>query len=780
MKKKFSSDDVPLADLLDQAASGELQLPDFQRGWVWDDDHIRSLLASISLSYPIGAVMTLVAGNPGVNFKARLLEGVKLNPRPKPETLLLDGQQRLTSLFQALKSREPVRTRSSRGKKLLRHYYARIEACIDPSVDREEEGIVGIPTDRIIRSDFGRKVDLDLTTRDHEIAAQVFPLDIVFDAGDTMVWQQAYLGKGPGDMAERLGKWMRFHEEVVLPFQQYNVPTIQLARPTPKEAVCQVFEKVNTGGVTLTVFELLTATYAADDFELRKDWEARQQRLSLFELLKKVDATAFLQIVTLLATYNRRRSHLGALPEDDKAPAISCKRREVLRLRLADYEQWADRAERGLLRTVPFLHSQCMFRYRDIPYTTQLVPLAAIFGWLGDGAESYESLQRLGRWFWCGVLGEMYGGGTETRFALDLEDCVAWTEGLPDSAQPRTVQAAQFQAERLLTLRTRNSAAYKGLHALQMKQGARDFKTGQPIDVHAYLEQAIDIHHVFPRRWCDKHGDKHGIDWRVANCIVNKTALDARTNRRIGGSAPSVYLSRIESGDGISQHVLDGFLRSHDIDPVALRRDDFGHYFNQRFESLLGHVERAMSKPVNRRPDRDESPFAQREIDIESGVRQLIEGGESAVVEFKSTARFNLHSNGPDEAITWAVIKTIAAFINTDGGTLLIGVDDRGDPVGIEPDYPCVKGADRDGWELWITTAVKNALGSVAATGLPVSYCTIEGWTIARIDVRRGTQPTFASRKGKAREIFFARLNNATEELSGSALLEYRQKHWPE
>ena len=128
--------------------------------------------------------------------------------------------------------------------------------------------------DRIIRSDFGRVVDLDLATRNHEIAAQMYPLDIVFDAGDTMVWQQAYLGKGPGDMAERLGKWMRFHEEVVLPFQQYNVPTIQLARPTPKEAVCQVFEKVNTGGVTLTVFELLTATYAAADFELRKDWEA--------------------------------------------------------------------------------------------------------------------------------------------------------------------------------------------------------------------------------------------------------------------------------------------------------------------------------------------------------------------------------------------------------------------------------------------------------------------------------------------------------------------------
>lgn len=595
-EKKFSSDELPLAQLLNQAARGELQLPDFQRGWVWDDDHIRSLLASISLSYPIGAVMTLVAGNPDVNFKARLLEGVDLNPRPKPDKLLLDGQQRLTSLFQALRSPDPVKTRSRRGKELFRHYYAKIDACIDPDADREEEGIVSVPLDRIVRRDFGRAIDLDLSTLDQEIAAQMFPLDIVIDARRTMVWQQAYVRSRPDDMAARFDKWVRFFESVVLPFQQYHVPTIELAKSTPKEAVCQVFEKVNTGGVTLTVFELLTATYAADNFELRKDWEARRERLSQNKLLKKVGATAFLQIVTLLATYNRRLSHLDADSEDDRAPAISCKRREVLRLPLEDYKKWADRAESGLRRVVPFLHSQCIFRYRDIPYTTQLVPLAAIFGWLEGGEESFKSLQRLGRWFWCGVLGEMYGGTTETRFALDLEDCVAWIKELPNSGQPRTVQAAQFQAERLLTLRTRNSAAYKGLHALQMKQGARDFWNGQPISVHTYLEQAIDIHHVFPRHWCRKHG----IDRRVANCIVNKSAIDAKTNRRIGGSAPSAYVARIESRAGIQPHVLDRILLSHDIDPVALRRDDFELYFNKRFESLLRHVERAMNKPVNR------------------------------------------------------------------------------------------------------------------------------------------------------------------------------------
>ena len=776
MEKKFSSDELPLAQLLDRAANGDLQLPDFQRGWVWDDDHIRSLLVSISLSYPIGAVMTLVAGNPDVNFKARLLEGASLGAAPAPEMLLLDGQQRLTSLFQALRSRAPVCTRDRRGNELYRHYYANVDACIDPSVDREEEGIVGVPADRIVRSDFGRTIDMDLSNRDQEIATEMFPLDIVLDGGETMDWQMAYLQSGPGELPDRVDKWKRFQEAIVNSFVQYHVPTIDLAKSTPKEAVCQVFEKVNTGGVTLTVFELLTATYAAGDFELRKDWDERHERLAQHELLAEVDATAFLQIVTLMATYGRRQSRLQAHPEDDKAPAVSCKRRDVLRLPLDDYQRWAAVAEDGLLRAVPFLHSHRIFRYRDLPYATQLVPLGAIFGWTKDGAESYGSRQRLGQWFWCGVLGEMYGGAAETRFANDLEDCVAWIEEGANSAAPRTVQVAQFQAERLLTLRTRNSAAYKGLYALQMKQGGRDFKNGQPIDVHAYMEDAIDIHHIFPRHWCANHDI---APW-IADCIVNKTALDAHTNRRIGGHAPSVYLSRIESSDGIEAHVLDGFLRSHDIDPVALRRDDFAEFFNQRFESLLHHAERAMGKPVNRRPDRDESPFAEQEVDIEPGVRSLIDGGESGVVEFKSTALRNLHTGTQDEAITWAVVKTIGAFMNSHGGTLLIGINDDGQAVGIESDYPHVKGGDRDGWELRLTAAIKNALGAVAATDLSVRCCMIDSRTVARVDVRPGAEPVFASRKGGVQDVFFTRLNNSTEQLSGQALLAYRHKHWPE
>jgi hypothetical protein len=765
MEKKFTSSDLPLDQLLAEAQKGKLQLPDFQRGWVWDDDHIASLLASISLSYPIGAVMTLQTGNPDVRFRPRLLEGVELGEPIEPETLLLDGQQRATSLYLALKAGRPVPTRDGKGNPMLRRYYANINACLDPGVDREE-AIVSVPDGGIVKS-FGGETLLDVSTPIGEIATEMFPLDIVFDYGKLTAWQMAYLEKGPGSPESRLKTWMAFNEAVIEAFVQYQIPTIQLVKSTPKEAVCQVFEKVNTGGVTLTVFELLTATYAADDFNLRDDWQARQERFTTHTVLDRFDATTFLQVVTLLATRERRQQHLTEHPGDDKAPAVSCKRREMLRLELAAYEKWADAATDAVERIVPFLHSEHIFKAIDLPYTTQLAPLAAIFAVLGKDAEGHGPRQQLARWYWCGVLGEMYHGATETRFALDLQDVVNWIGG--DDDEPRTIRDAQFQAERLLTLRKKNSAAYKGLYALQMKRGARDLRTGTTIDVHTYFDDAVDIHHIFPRHWCASHD----VSEDVANSVVNKTPIDAHTNRRIGGKAPSAYLWAIESQDKIESDSLDEILRSHDIDPVALRQDDFGGFFNNRFERLLKQIEAAMGKPVNRSADRAESPFADPAREGEALTQRidaLLTQGEGKVVEFKSTGRKNLHTGEKDPRVEWSVIKSLAGFANASGGTLLVGVSDDGTVLGVEEDMPCLQKQDLDGWSLWLTDAVSTALGKAMAAEVDLKFCSIEGRTVASIEVGPAASPVFAKpAKGEDKTVFLVR-NAMKEGLLGGKL----------
>ena len=775
-KKKFTSNEEPLSDLLRKGASGLLQLPDFQRSWIWDDNHIVSLLASISLFYPIGAVMTLRTGNPDVNFRPRPLEGVELERDQEPEFMLLDGQQRMTSLLLALHSPMPVPTRDARGKNLLRHYYANINACIDPFADREDEGIVSVPENRKLTTDFGRQVVLDLSSREAEIAANHFPLDIVLDGNETMDWQMAYLGDGPGEYTDRMDKWKQFTEAVIKPFTSYQVPAIELAKSTPKEAVCQVFEKVNTGGVSLTVFELLTATFAIDDFNLRDDWEARKASFVEHPVLGQLSATDFLQVVTLLATREARVAHMGNGHEGDRAPAVSCKRKDVLRLSLVNYRKWADLASTAVIQAVSFLHSEHIFSSRDLPYTTQLVPLSAILAVLGDDAEGHGTSQQLRQWYWCGVFGEMYGGATETRFANDLQDVVAWIR--ESASTPRTIQEAQFQATRLLTLRTRNSAAYKGLYALQMRRGGRDFRTGKPIDVHAYFDNNIDVHHLFPKRWCTGR-----VDSGVADSVVNKSAIDGRTNKIIGGDPPSRYLAKLEDRYGIDPAELDVIVQSHDVDPLALRQDDFESFFDQRFERLVIQIEEAMGKPANRSADSADSPFAAHGHDPERvaiGVKTLIEAGESKVAEFKSTAQKNLHTSNKDPAITWSVLKTIAGFMNAHGGTLLVGVGDNGAIVGIEEDYPFVKGNDRDGWELSVTSAVSSSLSKVAASELRVTFAVPQGKTVARIDVGPAAKPVFAKPpKGGNKEAFMVRVNNSTEELQGQEMLDYQTNRWP-
>ena len=363
----------------------------------------------------------------------------------------------------------------------------------------------------------------------------------------------------------------------------------------------------------------------------------------------------------------------------------------------------------------------------------------------------------------------------KTRFANDLQDVVAWIR--QDTTTPRTIQEAQFQATRLLTLRTRNSAAYKGLYALQMR-GGRDFRTGKPIDVHAYFDNNIDVHHLFPKKWCTGR-----VDPGIADSVVNKSAIDARTNKIIGGDPPSRYLAKLEDRYHIDPAELDVIVQSHDVDPLALRQDDFESFFNQRFERLVIQIEEAMGKPANRSADSAESPFAAHDSDPERaavGVKNLIEAGESKVAEFKSTAQKNRHTGNKDPAIIWSLLKTIAGFMNAHGGTLLVGVGDKGTIVGIEEDYPFVNGNDRDGWELWLTSVVSTWLSKVAASELRVTFADLQGKTISRIDVGPAAKPVFATRpKGENKKAFMVRVNNSTEELQGQEILDYQTKRWP-
>ena len=574
----FDSIERSLKEMLENTSKGDIQLPDFQRRWVWDDQHIKSLIASISHSYPIGAVMTLEAGGDGANFKPRPIEGTCQSvEQVTPETLILDGQQRFTALFQSLQGTEAVKTKNSAGRDVRLWYYLDMKGCVGDVIDREQ-AVLSVPEDKVARNFRGEPLR-DLSSPEKEYENDMFPVNKLFDPAP---WRRGY-NRYWDRMPEKEDLFDDFEATVVDSFKSYHVPLIRLGKRTPKEAVCMVFEKVNTGGVPLTVFELLTASFAMDNFQLYDDWVARRKRLRDWHpILRGVQSDQFLQALTLLTTNARS----GA--------AISCRRRDILRLTVEDYKNWAKKVEDGFKKAARFLRKEKIFAARDLPYQSQLTAMAAIMADLETGADTVGAQNMIARWYWCGVFGEIYGGPTETQLTRDFSEVSKWVRG--GQEEPSTIRDAIFQSNRLLTLRTRNSAAYKGIHALLMRDGSSDFRTGDPIEEQTFFDDNIDIHHVFPRVWCERRR----IDPGVFNSIINKTALSARTNRMIGGRAPSVYLGTLERNANIDTDTMDGIVSTHGILAKRLRADDFQGFFEARGNALLGRIEMAMGKPASR------------------------------------------------------------------------------------------------------------------------------------------------------------------------------------
>ena len=418
----------------------------------------------------------------------------------------------------------------------------------------------------------------------------MFPLNITFSHNDTEDYYK-------GDREYR-NLFRDFSQQILRPILEYNIPIIQLDKETQKEAVCQIFENVNTGGVPLTVFELVTATFATEGHELRKDWETIRHIFAQKvngELLKEITGANFLAAMTLLVSYYKR-----VVSGDDERVAVTCKKKDILRLELKDYLKYHDALIKGFCDAADFLVHQGIFRSRDLPYSSQLIPLAAIFAYDNENKKMLHlgsKQELLSRWYWCGVMGELYGGANEARFATDIMGVFRWMEG---GEMPETVYRSNIQPTRLLTMQTRNSAAYKGIMALILQDSPLDFMTGHRMDIASYIDEDADIHHIFPQTYCEKNKLPR-IKW---NSVINKTPIYASSNRSIGGHAPSTYIGTM-ANKGLDQLKIQEAIESHKVNYIYLSSDDFDAYFIDRAIKLLNRVEKATGKVVTGRDSQE-------------------------------------------------------------------------------------------------------------------------------------------------------------------------------
>lgn len=581
------SNDNDLKELLLQVAKGELQLPEFQRSWVWDDTKICKLIESITMGFPMGALMFLETGGE-VNYKPRLFTGVDLKYKNvEPEYLVLDGQQRLTTLYQVFMGKGPVETCLERSKNttIYRYYYLNINKALDENADRED-AIISISDKKIKTSDIGKNIDLDLRTREDEFKNMMIPLNLLF-SDDCHDW----LDEMEEFYTEEFNKYREikkcFRKQIVEPITKYKLPVIKVLRSTSQSSVCQIFENVNRGGVPLNVFELVTASLAAEGVELRQEWKTIRHEFDApqYDVLHDVNGTDFITSMTLWESFEQ------SLVKDT---GVKCKKKDVMGLRRSVFEAKKDGLKVAFIDAARFLIKQGIYTSANLPYNTQYIPLAAIFAYDNSHQKvlnSFTNLVKLSKWFWCGVLGELYGGANESRYALDIKDFFAWVND--ESAIPDTVARSSFQATRLLTLQTRNSAAYKGLMALILQDEPLDFTTASKMSIATYTLESTDIHHIFPASYCEKAG----LPIKKWNSVVNKTMISASTNRSIGGVAPSKYIQKLFK-ENIDTESIKRAICTHKIDFNLLNEDNFDEFIRDRAIKLLDCIEKATGKVV--------------------------------------------------------------------------------------------------------------------------------------------------------------------------------------
>jgi hypothetical protein len=579
MAELFTTNPEKLSDLLSDVHKGNIQLPDFQRGWVWDEERIQKLLVSVIKKFPIGAIMMLNAGGENAKYYSVTLENVP-KTGSTPKRLLLDGQQRLTSLYQTLKSNGAVNTTDTRKKELKRHYYINILEMIKNDID--EDNVVIIANEKKKSKKTGTVEAYDYTTIENECNNDVFPVNLALDVTAMNSWGQTYTKQFSDPSKSQI--WNQFFSKM-LEIGSYNIPVISLTEENKKEAVCSVFENVNTGGVPLNVFELLTATFASDECRLRHEWEEeiepclKNNMQDYNKVLHNVSNVDFLQSLTLLATSKRM------------GQAVACKRRHILDLKLSEYKDNRDLIKNGYIEAAKFLLLQNIYSYEDLPYGSQLIPMAAFFAVLGTKAKIAKNMEKIAQWYWNGVFGEMYGGANETRFVKDFSEVINWI-GNDSTELPDTIKVSTFRIDRLDEMQTKNSAAYKGVSALLLKNGACDFIMGFTIDnITKFNSANIDIHHIFPQDYCKKAGIKPA----KFNSIINKAPIAYSTNRSIGGDAPSVYIKKyMDAQNGIE--TSNKLLESQLINPDLIRQDKFDEYYQDRKRKLVELIEKAISK----------------------------------------------------------------------------------------------------------------------------------------------------------------------------------------
>jgi hypothetical protein len=696
-----------IAELLTQIRRGEILLPEFQRGYVWNSDQVRGLFQSLYRKHPTGHLLVWKTYKPSpVRGAAATTDGHSL--------LLLDGQQRLTSLFVLFEGKAPP---FYEGESLFANL------CFN--VQTEEFR-------------FWQKTVMEKNPawiNVHTFLRQ--GLDSLLEKLDSL----------PGEVQDmfqknlsRLSRLNRIREYT------YTVDQLSGDEYTVDQVV-DIFNRVNKAGTPLTKADLALA-------HICSIWpEAREELRGFSRAMGKhgfgVDMNFLVRCIAGVAA--------GSVLLEGAFFRVEAERLQ---------SGW--KAVRGGFEHLVNVlrHEAFIDGLNDVPTLYVLVPLTVYLA-RHDGVFPSDSIKRrFIRWMYLAGIWSRYSGATDTKLQQDVS-----LVGGPDLDPTHELEASILRERGRLTLEASDLAAASIQSAyatfsyvLARAREARDWFSGIRLyDKAVGKSNGLESHHIFPKAVLANAGYDASDDRKAINELANRAYLTQKANRKIHSKSPSEYLPDIEANQ-------PGALRAQCV-PM-----DRSLWAPERYQDFLAARRHLLAQAMNDFIASWIPGEAIDEVD-EAAVRRRISVGENDTLEFKSSLRWDRKESRVNKDVERAVIKTLAGFLNArKGGTLLIGVTDSRGLIGLEDDYASLPKNDRDGFELHLRQLVARDLGESVSAFLTLTFHQLDAHDVCQVTVEPSDHPVYVP-EGQSSALYL-RVGNATRPLPVNEAVRYVQGRW--
>lgn len=706
MSKQPKPDSKKYTDLISEIQKGQIKIPKFQRNFVWSLEKTAKLLDSILKGYPIGTFI-LWETNERLN-DIKNIGNLELPAIPDDIKVqyVLDGQQRITSLYAAFLGAKIQKE----GEKKITNY-ADIYVDLDGDVENNDDQIV-----------ISEKPEEGIFITLHEI----------LNFNDNLLEIKE---KYTDDQFKRIHQYSQT-------FSTYDFSTIVLRKEDIDSAI-EVFTRINTGGQTLTLFEIMSAkTY---DEEQDFDMEDKFQKL-LKELEERkydtISSSVILSVLSLILSKNKE-----------------CKRKVILQLdKQAIIDIWEDVIS-ALKESVDYFRSVYRIPVSAIlPYDSLLVPFAYFFYFQKEKPKG-EQIKFLEEFFWRMSLSFRYSSSTESKLAQDIKRINEILKGNRPNYEDVKVYLSSPK-DLIETGFSAGSSYCKAILCLLAYHEPKDFQdNGKVILDNSWLKVANskNYHHFFPKAYLRKNNIGN------ENSLVNITLVSADLNKRkIKAKAPSIYIQDfLDENDELPTSIKSHLIG--DLNNFGIMSDDYLVFLEKRANEIFNELKKRIE-------------LKHKEDKTEDKVKELIINGESESLEIKSTLRFDIKEGIVNKKLEYIVAKTISAFLNTDGGTLIIGVDDDGNTLGLEKDIQTLTKQNIDGFELHLRQVIKKYLGDFFEKYIKVTFPKVDDKEICLIQISKSGKPVFISSEGT--ESFFVRNGNSSIPKNRQEQSEYEKIHW--